>query len=79
MDEDDLDRDEIDKIQFLVKVQMESEPSDWALVVTRYPFFCFCASYILFAGLFVLCIIFEFYTFDKPSPRDYLVWNDPIV
>ena len=58
---------------------MESEPTLWATAVTKFPICCIAFSYIIFALLVIACIAGEFYKFDKPYYRDYLIWDDPII
>ena len=64
---------------FFELVQMESEPTFWARLVTKVPFCCCLLSYIIMAIFFFACIGEEFYQFDKPHHRDYLIWDDPIT
>ena len=81
MDEnqEELTQEDIEKIHFFEKVQMESEPTLWATAVTKFPICCLLLAYAVFAGLVVACIAGKFYEFDKPYYRDYLIWDDPIV
>lgn len=58
---------------------MESEPTLWATAVTKFPICCLLLAYGVFAGLVIACIAGNFYEFDKPYYRDYLIWDDPIV
>ena len=76
---EELDARDIEKIMFFELVQMESEPTFWARLVTKIPFCCCLLSYIIMAIFFLACIGEEFYQFDKPHHRDYLIWDDPII
>lgn len=78
-DQDELNQEDIEKIHFFEKVQMESEPTLWATAVSKFPICCLIICYCIFAGLIVACVAGEFYKFDKPYYRDYLIWDDPII
>jgi len=76
---EELQLEDVEKIQFYVKVQMESDPSNWSLFVANFPFCCILLSFIIFAGFLVIFLLGEFYIFDEPHPRDFLIWDDPSV
>jgi hypothetical protein len=35
--------------------------------------------YIILAVLLFICLGAGYYKFDKPHPRDYLIWDDDII
>lgn len=79
LDVEELQQDDIEKIHFFEKVQMESDPNLWANVVVALPCCCILFSYIFMAGMVVACLAGQFYKFDKPYYRDYLIWDSSIV
>lgn len=79
LDVEELQQDDIEKIHFFEKVQMESNPNLWANIVVSLPCCCILLAYIFLGGMVVACLAGKFYEFDKPYFRDYLIWDSQIV
>lgn len=77
--EEELSQEDIEKIHFFEKVQMESDPYLWANIVVQLPCCCFLISYLFLAGMVIAMLAGPYYKFEKPYYRDYLIWDDPIV